>query len=216
MHEYSPDDEKLLTNSNFNYVDKIEDAVINTDLTRARELAHTLFDYLYSLNKEAMLDKYYQCVIILEHNLTKKIPFLKVQRPQKTIVEIEIFIYNLIDSSVKAIISDRENKYKRTFHQIKKEIDLNYSSQLTMDYYASLLNMNTKYFSKLFKDYNKVSFIDYLTKVRLNKAKELLEDGHGVKDSAQRVGYLDSAYFSKVFNQKFNISPSEYKQTHEK
>ena len=162
-----------------------------------------------------MLDKYYQCVIILEHNLTKKSLF-KSSTATKTIIEIEIFIYNLIDNSVKAILSDRENKYKRTFHQIKKEIDLNYYSQLTMDYYASLLNMNTKYFSKLFKDYNKVSFIDYLTKVRLNKAKKLLEDGHGVKDSAQRVGYLDSAYFSKVFNQKFNISPSEYKQAHEK
>jgi len=78
-----------------------------------------------------------------------------------------------------------------------------------------MLNMNTKYFSKLFKSYNNISFIDHLTNIRMEKAKILLIEGNSVKDTAINVGFLDSAYFSKVFNQKFDINPSLYKEAYE-
>ncbi len=215
IHEFNNIDELLLTSSDVDYVLEIEKAVAETNLTKARETAHKLYDSLVNLDPISRLDTYYHNVLILNHTISAKIPFFKMQNPQKSMVEIEIFIYNLIDNSIKAIKSDKKDRYARTFNQIKKEIEINYNKQITMDYYSSLLNMNTKYFSKLFKDYNKISFCDCLTNVRMEKAKDLLKKGKGVRECATLVGYLDSAYFSKVFSQKYKISPSVYKATYE-
>ena len=121
----------------------------------------------------------------------------------------------LIDNAIEALISDKRDRYERIFKEIMKEIEINYNRQITMDDYSNILNMNTKYFSKLFKAYNNISFIDHLTNIRMEKAKILLIEGNSVKDTAINVGFLDSAYFSKVFNQKFDINPSLYKQAYE-
>jgi len=215
IHEFNSIDENILKNSNNNYLIEIENSIFSCDNKRARELAHKLNDSLSLLDKNAFLDSYYQDVLILNHTLSQKIPFFNLQKPHKATVEIEIFLFNLIDSATQAIQDDKKDRYERIFFEIKKNIEVNYNRQLTMDYFSSILNMNTKYFSKLFKNYNKISFIDHLTNIRMEKAKKLLLEGNGVKETAKNVGYLDSAYFSKVFSQKFNISPSLYKQAYE-
>ncbi|MDC7237299.1 MAG: response regulator [Sphaerochaetaceae bacterium] len=215
IHEFNQLDEIQITKSDTNYVIEIKKAIDDTNLTKAREIAHNLYDSLIVLDPITRLDTYYHNVLVLNHEIATDIPFFKMQLPQKTMVEIEIFFYNLIDNAIKAIKSDKKDKYSRIFKQIKKEIELNHSKQLTMDYYSSLLNMNTKYFSKLFKDYNKISFCDCLTNIRMEKAKELLKKGVPVKECATKVGYIDSAYFSKVFSQKYKINPSVFKTTYE-
>jgi two-component system response regulator YesN len=215
IHEFNHIDEVQLTKSDIDYVLEIEKAIEDINLTKAREIAHKLYDSLVNLDPITRLETYYHNVLILNHAISAKIPFFKMHIPQKSMVEIEIFIYNLIDNSIAAIKSDKKDRYARAFKQIKKEIEINYSKQLTMDYYSAILNMNTKYFSKLFKDYNKISFCDCLTNIRMEKAKDLLLKGNGVKECATRVGYLDSAYFSKVFSQKFKISPSAFKASYE-
>ncbi|MGD1822008.1 MAG: response regulator transcription factor [Pleomorphochaeta sp.] len=216
IHEFNHLDEFIINNTNTNYIYEIEKAIYNLDIKHARELAHFFYDSITHLDKTNLLETYYQNVLLLHHDLTKSILFLRIEKPNKTIQEIEISFFNLIDSSVAALQEDKKDKYQRIFFEIKKELELNYNKQLTMDYYSELLNINIKYFSKLFKCYNKISFIDCLTNIRMTKAQKLLKEGNGVKESAQSVGYLDSAYFSKVFNQKFNISPSQYRQTYEK
>ncbi len=216
IHEFNNIDENILYNSSINYIDEIETAIFDLNEKKAREIAHKFYDSISHLEKNALLETYYQNVLILHHVLTKKIPFFTISKPHKSVVEIEITFFNMIDNAVKALIEDRRDRYQRIFLAIKKEIEIHYNKQLTMEYYSSLLNMNTKYFSKLFKTYNNISFIDYLTNIRLDKAKELLKEGISVKDSAKAVGYMDSAYFSKVFSQRFNINPSQFKQAYEK
>lgn len=216
IHEFNVIDENILNTNSANYVSEIESAIFNCDIKNARNLAHRLYDSISQLDQINLLENYYQSALILHHTLTNKILFFRIQKPNKTIHEIEIFMFNMIDNAIIAIESDKKDKYERIFHEIKNEIDINYNKQLTMEYYSTLLNMNIKYFSKLFKNYNKVSFIDYLTNIRMQKAKQLLKEGRGVRESAKAVGYLDSAYFSKVFSQKYNITPSQYKQSYEK
>ena len=52
----------------------------------------------------------------------------------------------------------------------------------------------------------------YLTELRVEKAKELLEDMTiNVKDISQKVGFRDSSYFTKVFKRITGVTPSEYR-----
>ena len=55
--------------------------------------------------------------------------------------------------------------------------------------------------------------MDYLTELRINKAKELLcEADVSVSDAAELVGYRDLKYFSRLFKKTTGISPSDYKK----
>ena len=55
--------------------------------------------------------------------------------------------------------------------------------------------------------------MDYLTELRMNKAKKLLcGDECSVQDVAEQVGYRDLKYFSRLFKKTTGISPSDYKK----
>ena len=69
------------------------------------------------------------------------------------------------------------------------------------------------YFSTLFKKETGQNFTDYLTELRINKAKELLSgDKVSVQDVAEMVGYSDLKYFSRLFKKTTGVSPSDYKK----
>ncbi|MFH1855952.1 MAG: AraC family transcriptional regulator [Candidatus Omnitrophota bacterium] len=68
------------------------------------------------------------------------------------------------------------------------------------------------YFSHLFKRELKMTFIDYLTQVRLESAKKLLKNLKlNVNQVAYAVGYQDPNYFSKVFKRNLKMTPHEYR-----
>lgn len=75
------------------------------------------------------------------------------------------------------------------------------------------MGFNATYFSSLFKKETGRNFTDYLTELRMNKAKELLrEKDIMVSDVAEMVGYNDLKYFSRLFKKITGISPSDYKK----
>ncbi|MDR2607510.1 MAG: response regulator [Treponema sp.] len=67
------------------------------------------------------------------------------------------------------------------------------------------------YMSRLFRKYKSQSFIDYLTYIRIEKAKEILSDGTTlIKDTAAMTGFTDQFYFSRVFKSLTGQSPSDF------
>ena len=69
------------------------------------------------------------------------------------------------------------------------------------------------YFSKLFKNKTGVNFIDYLTNIRIEKAKTLLADSDkSMKEICVTVGYSDPNYFSRIFKKVTGVTPTEYKE----
>ena len=69
------------------------------------------------------------------------------------------------------------------------------------------------YFSRIFKKYVGLSPSRYLTKIRMEKACQLIKNHPEiqVKEVADQVGYKDIHYFSKVFRKEMGVWPSEYK-----
>ena len=68
--------------------------------------------------------------------------------------------------------------------------------------------------SKLFRKYTRQSYNQYLTGIRMERAKQLMEENSElfVKDIAEMVGYRDLKYFSKLFKKVTGVSPSDYKK----
>lgn len=98
---------------------------------------------------------------------------------------------------------------------IKYYIDRNYKKDISAKDVAGILGYSDVYFSKVFKQLFDDNFINYLTKIRIDRAKVLLKDvSFNIKEVGKSVGYADSNYFTKVFKRSIGISPSEYRSKH--
>jgi len=92
--------------------------------------------------------------------------------------------------------------------EARQYIDLHYAEQISLDQIADTLRISHFYLSHLFSRENDFSFVEYITQVRMQKAKDLLAAGaKNVSEAAYAVGYNDSNYFSKVFHRYFGVSP---------
>ena len=80
-----------------------------------------------------------------------------------------------------------------------------------LDEVSKELQISPYYFSKLFKKRTGSNFIEYVTNVRIEKAKELLTGSNkNIKEISMEVGYSDANYFSRAFKKNVGISPTEY------
>ena len=98
---------------------------------------------------------------------------------------------------------------------IKDYIERNYKKDISAKDVAGILGYSDVYFSKVFKQLFDDNFINYLTKIRIDRAKVLLKDvSFNIKEVGKSVGYADSNYFTKVFKRSIGMSPSEYRGKH--
>lgn len=87
-----------------------------------------------------------------------------------------------------------------------------YSEKITLISIADSVGFSKYYISRLFKQHMGVTIIDYLIKVRLDKAKELLAKGdYSIKQISFMVGYSDPNYFTWSFKKYLGISPIKYR-----
>lgn len=94
-------------------------------------------------------------------------------------------------------------------------IQNNYCHSTNLDEMASLCNISSSYFSKLFKKVTGENFSYYLNKLRMNKVKELLETSDiSIKNLSIDLGFEDCGYFVKVFKKIVGITPSAYRRQH--
>lgn len=94
----------------------------------------------------------------------------------------------------------------------KQYIDAHFSeSEISLNKVAQIAGFSASYFSTLFAQEVGVSFVEYLTSCRMEKAKMLIGEGDArLHNLAEQVGYSDPYYFSQVFKKHFKVSPKEF------
>ncbi|UNK19463.1 response regulator [Paenibacillus sp. N3/727] len=88
--------------------------------------------------------------------------------------------------------------------------------ELAVPHVAELFHINSNYLSKRMKKEVGVSFLEYLTELRISKAKELLDNSmQNIKigDLAIKVGYMNQYYFSRLFKNRVGMCPVDYKNS---
>ncbi|QHT62343.1 response regulator [Paenibacillus lycopersici] len=125
-----------------------------------------------------------------------------------------------VESWMKALFNKAAQytrRYKKTRSSIiaqsaKSFIEERYiDSELNVDIVAQQSYINPSYLRAVFKKEIGMTVTDYITHVRMNRAKELIGEGNRkLSDIAEAIGYSDGSYFSKSFKKFFGWSPSEY------
>ncbi|AKL95134.1 two component transcriptional regulator, AraC family [Clostridium aceticum] len=93
-------------------------------------------------------------------------------------------------------------------------IDNNFTEKITLDTAAKFVHLHPQYFSKYFKKNVGVTFTDYIAKLRIERAKNLMiNTDKTIAQISSEVGYTDPAYFSKVFLKYEKQSPYKYKRS---
>lgn len=96
----------------------------------------------------------------------------------------------------------------------QKYIRENFAKDISLDDVSREVNVSPYYFSKLFKEEVGENFIDYLTGLRIAKAKETLKDvSVSVKEAGLKSGYPDPNYFSRIFKKQTGMTPREYRES---
>lgn len=110
----------------------------------------------------------------------------------------------------------RTGSKDRTHHVIKRAVDYiesNFHKDISLDELAGELGISSYYFSKLFKEEKGEGFVEYLTKRRVDEAKELLKSPeHSIKEVGIACGYTDPNYFSRIFKKATGMTPTEYRE----
>ena len=89
----------------------------------------------------------------------------------------------------------------------------NYRTEIVLSRLAEQLGFSSEYLTKIFKKYNGETPLKYVTKLRIDAAKQMLvnEPAMEIKKIGEYVGYPDSYYFSRVFKSSTGKYPSEYR-----
>ena len=88
--------------------------------------------------------------------------------------------------------------------------------EISLNTVANVANVSSNHFSALFSQNMGQTFIEYLTSLRMNKAKELLRcTGMRSSEIAGEIGYKDAHYFSYLFKKTQGMTPSDYRKARE-
>ncbi len=106
---------------------------------------------------------------------------------------------------------DPGQKVAQSILHMKRHLD----QSLRMAALAAMANLSVSHYSTLFREQTGYSPIDYLIRLRMHRACQMLDTtGLSVKEIATRLGYEDPLYFSRLFRTVNDVPPSEYRRLH--
>lgn len=109
--------------------------------------------------------------------------------------------------------SDKQIYDLETFDQIKAYLDKNYTMDISLETIAQKFGFNASYLSRRFKQKYGMGMIDYITRLRMQKAKEILVTTNlNIYNVSAQLGYKDEKYFSRVFTKETGLSPNQYRK----
>jgi len=113
-----------------------------------------------------------------------------------------------------ACLEERKKNYKNPIvSNVQKYITEHIEERLTLNDVASYFGVSPNYLSQLFKKYSESGFSEYISQQKIARAKELMTDGTlKIYEIAQRLGFENAYYFSKVFKKVCGMSPRDYLQ----
>lgn len=129
------------------------------------------------------------------------------------IEEMCAWIVKVLDTFIDTVYETRNEKNFKVVERAMEYIRQNYKNDITLEDVANAIFISPYYLSHLFRDELGITFIEYLTKIRIEEASRLLlTTNMSIIRIAEEVGYSDSSYFSKVFKKLQNVTPSQYRQ----
>ena len=127
--------------------------------------------------------------------------------------ELRSWFISKIQEASRNVATKKEKSSNTIVSRAKEYIKNHYNKDISLDDVSREVNISPYYFSKLFKDETGVNFIEYVTSIRMERAKELLGNSDkSMKEICVDIGYGDANYFSRTFKKNVGVTPTEYKE----
>ncbi|WP_312652218.1 response regulator [Proteiniclasticum sp.] len=131
----------------------------------------------------------------------------------QSLEEIFIALENKILQSMTEVIINKKEMLSGPIREAKKYMEDHYMNNLSLDEVSQKVGFSSNYFSALFKKETGVTFIEHLSEIRMNSAKELLKEKDlRIADICEMVGYTDVKYFTRSFIRRTGLKPNEYRK----
>lgn len=127
--------------------------------------------------------------------------------------QVGIYLYEMVRNVCRYYSDNSEDDEKGIFKNVIAYIDEHYMEKLSLDEVADSVFMSKYHFCRVFKRIMKINFVDYLNKVRIEKAQKLLaETDMKINEIYSAVGYSGLKYFHKKFKQITGLTPQGYRK----
>ena len=131
----------------------------------------------------------------------------------KSIEELCIWVVKVLDRFTESVYENRNIKNVDIIRKTREFIRTNYKKKIKLIDISKAIYLSPYYLSHIFKKETGSTLLEYLTKVRIEEAKYLLENTQwNTTRIAFEVGCSDQSYFCKVFKKSESISPSDYRK----
>lgn len=178
------------------------------------DLGSILYRYYIFMDIIIIISKF---VEEIGEDLDKVVP--AINNIDETIVKLDSInvMYNYLVEIMEKAMTLRDNKsvnkYKPIIKKAKDFIDANYADKnLSLKATAAYVNLSPSHFSSIFSQESGDTFVEYLTKIRINKAMEQLKcTNNRSSEIAFNVGYKDPHYFSFIFKKVTGLTPKEFR-----
>ncbi len=194
-------------------------AFYNNDFNSALDIVKTLW---VKLNSKSLREETRQsiCTEVINksiHALKEKTEYLKEDiiplfnySKGNYFTSVQSYLFEVCKT-----ISNQKNRRATNFRVIERVKDIvatNYNNELTLEQVAEMVCLNSDYLSRIFKQIEGINFKEYFINARIEKAKQLLEQGSlSIKEISYHVGYSNPNYFSRAFKKAFGMTAVEYK-----
>ena len=110
------------------------------------------------------------------------------------------------------VMLDDNRATPRAVHQTKVFLAENYTQPVTLGEAAKMVNLSAHYFCKAFKRSTGLNFVDYLTRLRVEKAKDILARRDAkISDAAYEVGFESLSQFNRSFKKVAGLTPTQWR-----
>ncbi len=129
------------------------------------------------------------------------------------LIELEEWLFGFFYKINEYISKNRRSRNELLISRIKDYIDENYFDNISLAAISKIFGISSGYLSSLFCEFNGLNFIDYLSNLRIQKAKVLLKNSDlRIYEIAEKIGYRDAYYFSSAFKKIVGINPTDYRE----
>ena len=190
------------------------------------ELIDDLFRYFSAIPQCTLADVKYYCFQLMDKIRAIMIyysdqvkPYTipsnvrNVQNSLFNLREIQNYYTRLFTNVAEMLKTESVYATDDVAEKMKLYVKRNYKNGITIEYLSSLFYMNRSYCSHLFKEKTGEKFVDYMNRIRIEKAKQLLLDSDKkMYQIAKIVGYDNIKYYFRIFHKFENMTPEQYRR----